>query len=229
MSGLVYVGKIIELSPIPNADFIVSATVICGEGGKWRGIVRKADFNVKDLCIVFLPDSLLDPIKHDYMPYMKDSGWRVKMRRFRGAPSEVVITRFGSPFDTETPKDIGSDITELFEVTKYCKPVPAHLQGLSCGYFPDFIPKTDEINYQRHMDMVDNLVGKSYYITEKCDGSSTTAYMKYGELHVCSRNLELVRNVDNGYWKVALKYKLDERLPEGIALQWETCVPGITQ
>ncbi len=38
ISGLVYVGKIINIEPIPTADFIVSATVVCGEGGKWKGI-----------------------------------------------------------------------------------------------------------------------------------------------------------------------------------------------
>lgn len=222
--GLVFIGKIVSLEAIPGADFIVSATVVCGQGGKWKGIVKKQDFQVDDLCVTFLPDSLLNPLDHDYLVFMKDSGWRVKMRRFKGAPSEVLII----PRTIEDKNYlIGDDVTWLYKVTKYHKPVPAHLQGIAKGNFPDFIPKTDELNYQRHPELVDNLIGKPWYMTEKADGSSTTAYKWKGQFGLCSRNLELERNEANGYWVVAIKHKVEENLPEGIAIQWETCGPGI--
>jgi RNA ligase (TIGR02306 family) len=217
--GLVYIGKIIDLQPIQGADFIVSATVICGRGGKWKGIVKKEDFSIGEKCIVFLPDSQLNEVNHSHLSFMKDSNWRVKMRRFRGTPSEVLII---PEKEMHSNLEIGDDVTELNYVTKYHKPIPPHLNGLAKGLFPDFIPKTDELNYQRHPELVDNLVGKPYYITEKADGSSTTAFKYKGEFGVCSRNLELQRNEENGYWKVALKYQLEEKLPEGYALQWET-------
>lgn len=218
---LVYIGKIIDLQPILDADFIVSATVVCGAGGKWRGIVKKRDFVLGDHCIVYLPDALIP--KNDQMKFMESSGWRVKMRRFRGAPSEVLIM----PYNGLGESSIGDDVTSNYGVTKYHKPVPAHLNGLAKGPFPDFVPKTDEPNYQREPDLVQALIGKPYYVTEKADGSSTTAYKYQGEFGVCSRNLELERDENNGYWKVALKYNLEELLPDGIALQWETCGPGI--
>lgn len=222
--GLVFVGKIINLEPIPNADFIVSATVVCGEGGKWKGIVRKSDFKIDDLCIVFLPDSQLDPEIHSYLPFMKDSNWRVKMRRFKGTPSEVLITLTRN---ADGDIYVGKDMTHEYQVVKYHKPIPAHLQGVAKGHFPDFIPKTDEPNYQRYPELVDNLVGKPWYMTEKADGSSTTAYRWKGNFGVCSRNFELERDENNAYWKVALKYNLESLLPEGYAFQWETCGPGI--
>lgn len=228
--GLVYIGKIISLEPIPDADFIVSATVVCGSGGKWRGIVRKVDFQVDDLCVVFLPDSQLDPEIHFWMPFMKDTHWRVKMRRFKGSPSEVVITPHitSMAYSKEEPDlPVGSDITIRMRVTKYQKPISPHLQGIAKGPFPGFIPKTDEPNYQSNPGMVEFLHGKAYYITEKVDGSSTTAYKYKGVFGVCSRNLELERNEENGYWKIAIKYQLEENLPEGIAIQWETCGPKI--
>lgn len=219
---LVYVGKIINLEPIPNADFIVSATVVCGEGGKWKGIVKKEDFQIGSHCIVYLPDSLIPESEH--MAFMKSSNWRVKMRRFKGAPSEVLIMpiNFASPLT-----NVGDDVTIQYGVTKYHKPVPPHLQGTAKGFFPDFIPKTDELNYQRYPELVDNLVGKPWYMTEKADGSSTTAFRYKGEFGICSRNLELVRNPENGYWKVAEKYKVEENLMDNYAIQWETCGPGI--
>jgi RNA ligase (TIGR02306 family) len=170
---------------------------------------------------VYLPDALV-PEEDERLQFLKASNWRVKMRRFRGAPSEVVIL-------PQLNKDdwIGLDITEFRGVTKYHKPVPAHLQGVAKGHFPAFIPKTDELNYQRHRDLVDQLEGKSYYITEKADGSSTTAYRYKGEFGLCSRNLELERNPGNGYWMTAAKYGVEDKLPEGVALQWETIGPGI--
>lgn len=220
--GLVYVGKIIELQSIPGADFIVSATVICGKGGKWRGVVKKTDFEVGSKCIVYLPDSLIP--ESEEMSFMKASGWRVKMRRFKGAPSEVLIM----PYTLKVLEiDVGIDITFTYKVTKYNKPISPHLQGIAIGEFPGFIPKTDEINYQRHPELIDQLVGKPYYITEKADGSSTTAFKYKGEFGLCSRNLQLAYNPDNGYWKICDRYKLQDTLPDGIALQWETCGPKI--
>lgn len=217
--GLVYIGKIVDIQPIEGADFIISATVVCGQGGKWRGVCKKRDFTIGSSCIVFLPDALIP--ESEEMAFMKSSGWRVRMRRFRGAPSEVVIV----PDTVGLP--IGTDITSNVGVIKYHKPVPPNLAGIAKGDFPGFIPKTDELNYQMHRDLVDALVGKAWYMTEKCDGSSTTAYKHKGNFGVCSRNLELERRVDNGYWKVAEKYNIEEGLPEGIAIQWETCGPGI--
>ena len=219
--GLVYVGKIIAVEPIPNADQIVSATVVCGHGGKWKGVVRKHELKLGDLCEVYLPDALI-PEDDERMAFLSSSGWRVKMRRFRGAPSEVVIMPL-----LMRDSWIGLDITVFKRVSKYNKPVPAHLQGVAKGNFPSFIPKTDELNYQRHRDLVERLEGLPYYITEKADGSSTTAYKYKGQFGLCSRNLELELNEGNGFWKVARKYGVEEQLPEGYALQWETVGPGI--
>lgn len=217
--NLVYVGRVTDLLSIPNADRILSATVVCGKGGKWKGVVKKDDYNIGDLCLVYLPDSIVPPLEE--FEFLKSSGYRVKMRRFRGAPSEVVIMKCFS-WDL-----VGLDVTLGCQVTKYNKPIPPHLAGLAKGNFPSFIPKTDEPNYQRHPELVESLIGQSFYITEKCDGSSTTAYKYKNEFGVCSRNLELQRNEDNGYWKIALQYDLENKLPDGIALQWETCGPGI--
>jgi RNA ligase (TIGR02306 family) len=227
---LVYIGKVIDIQPIEGADFIASATVVCGKGGKWKGVIRKMDIHLGDKCVVFLPDSQLNEVDHFRMSFMKDSSWRVKMRKFKGSPSEVLITEHGTTviYDKDEPEyPVGEDITLRMKVTKYHKPVPPHLQGIAKGHFPDFIPKTDELNYQRHPELVGWLFGRAWYMTEKVDGSSTTAFRWKGNFGVCSRNLELERNMDNGYWKISQKYKLEEKLPEGIAIQWETCGPGI--
>lgn len=217
--GLVYIGKVLKIDPIPNADRVSLATVVCGEGGKWKGVVKKGDFEEGSMCLVYLPDSVVP--QSEEMKFLESSNWRVKMRCFRGCPSEVVIM---------PPKGLGSvgtDMTGAMGVTKFFKPIPANLAGEMEGDFPSFIPKTDEFNYQKHQNLVEALTGQQWYMTEKCDGSSTTAYKYKGHFGVCSRNLELKETEHNGYWKVANEWNLREKLPEGIALQWETCGPGI--
>lgn len=223
--GLVYVGKIISFEPIEDADFIVSAIVVCGRGGKWRGVVQKHKAEIGTLCDVYLPDALIPP--NEGMKFMEASGWRVKMRRFKGAPSEVLIMPIPKPY--REGRQVGDDMTIFFGVTKYHKPVPANLQGKMKGEFPGFIPKTDEPNYQNTegQEGIERLKGQPYYITEKADGSSTTAFKYKGNFGICSRNWELERDENIGYWQIAIKYKLEENLPEGIAIQWETCGPKV--
>lgn len=219
-SGLVYIGVIVSLDAIGAADFIVSASVDCGKGGNWSGIVQKGQFTIGDLCTTYLPDALIPP--SDDMKFMESSNWRVRMRRFRGAASEVVIMPL-----TIADGKLGDDCTAFLGVIKYHKPVPENLQGIAVGPFPSFIPKTDEPNYQSIPEFVEMLQDKPYYITEKADGSSTTAFKYKGEFGVCGRNWQLLQDSANGYWKVAEKYNLSDKLPEGYAIQWETCGPKI--
>lgn len=224
--GLVYTGKVIAMEAIEGADFIACATVVCGKGGKWRGVVRKAECDIGLLVTVYLPDAFItESHALEYgMGFMSSTNYRVKMRRFRGSPSEVVIM----PLQI-AGGEVGFDCTEMLGVTKYHKPVPANLQGKAKGEFPGFIPKTDEPNYQNSegQEGIARLIGQPFYITEKADGSSTTAFKYKGQFGICSRNWELERDENIGYWKVAIQHQLEDRLPEGIALQWETCGPKI--
>lgn len=218
MIELAFVGKIIDIKDIPDSDFISSATVICGKGGKWKGVIRKVDFSLGDLCTVYLPDAIIPSTNPDSRFL---HGGRVRMRRFRGAPSEVLIMPYSEGLD------VGTDLTIPLGVTKYFKSLPSNMQGNALGPFPSFIPKTDELNYQRHGDLVESLHGKPYYVTEKADGSSTTAFNHEGRFGLCSRNWELVCAPNNGYWDVCDKYQVQKRLPDGYAIQWETCGPRI--
>jgi RNA ligase (TIGR02306 family) len=220
MDGLVYAGKIVQIDPIPDADFIVSVTVVCGKGGKWRGVARKGDFRIDQICLVFLPDAQLP--EYPQYEFMRKHKHRVRLCRFRGAPSEVLIM----PTEDESYHP-GTDLTASKGVTKYFKPIPACLDMEIIGHFPASIPKTDEPNYQGVPQLLRDIRRKPYYITEKLDGSSTTAYRNEVGLHVCSRNYEIKEDERNGYWRVANRYDLKNRLPLGIAIQWETCGPGI--
>jgi RNA ligase (TIGR02306 family) len=232
VKNLVYVGRIIELKAIAGADMIESATVVCGEGGKWQGIVGKNEFSLGGPCLVFMPDCILPEVLST--EFMRRHKYRVKMIRLRGAPSEVVIMstrKFDYPdyidFILSNSFMTGLEISRVCGVTKYEKPMPKTMQGKMIDWFPTFIPKTDELHYQKVEEYVKKLEGEAYYITEKMDGSSCTVFRKGEVLHVCSRNVELAEDANVPYWHVANKYGLREKLPENIAVQFEVCGPSI--
>lgn len=221
MTAVAVVGKIIDIRPIEGADFIQAATVVCGTAGKWSGVVGK-DVDSGELVTVFLQDALLPA--NDRWAFMEKHKWRVRMARFKGVPSECLIVK-GAP---EMP--IGTDLAEVLGVTKYEKPLPIGQQGDFVGAFPSHIPKTDEPNFQTVPELVARMATDPWYATEKADGTSCTVYNDEAGMHVCSRNWELkeftASGATNAYWVTARKYGLD-RLPQGLALQFEVVGPGV--
>ena len=59
MPGLCYVGRVQKLSPIDGADRIELAEVVCGDGGKWCGVVGKGQFAEGTLCETYLQDAIV--------------------------------------------------------------------------------------------------------------------------------------------------------------------------
>lgn len=222
MGSIAVVGRVTEIRPIEGADFIQAATVVCGSAGKWSGVVGK-DVDTGENVTVFLQDALLPP--NDRWAFMEKHKWRVRMARFKGVPSECLIVK-GIPDGA----GVGDDLAELLGVTKYEKPIPQGMQGDFVGAFPGHIPKTDEPNFQTVPEMVERMQSEPWYATEKADGTSATAWVDDAGLHVCSRNWELKEFTATGgknvYWAAARKYGMD-RLPQGLALQFEVVGPGV--
>lgn len=214
------IGYVANLDAIPGADRIRLATVYCGDEGVWKGVVT-LDVQADDKVLALLQDALLP--ESERWAFMSRHKWRVRMARFKGCPSECVIL----PLDSAEKEvwEIGQDVGDQLGITKYSKPVPAEMAGQAKDNFPSFIPKTDEPNFQRMRDREALMAGVEWYATEKADGTSCTAFMKDGELRVCSRNWEL-EDGDNLYWNAARKYELS-RIPEGVALQFEIVGPSI--
>ncbi len=217
---LVYIGKVIEVKPIENADRIESVNVICGSGGIWWGVAQKNQFAVGDNCEVYLQDSLLPHTER--FAFMEKTCWRVRICRFRGALSECLV------MPQVLAGDIGDDVTDVSGVTRYEKPLPVTISGDILGHFPAFIiPKTDEPNVQGVPEMVTMLQGKPFYATIKVDGTSTTVFKWQCHFGVCSRNYELKPSDTNTLWQLVYKYDLEKKLPENYSVQWETIGPGI--
>ncbi len=222
---LAYVGRIVQVGPVPNADRLDRAQVDCLSGGLWWGVVGRGQFALGDSCVVYLQDAILPQTPE--FEFLKKYRYRVRMQKLRGVPSEVLIM----PLPDEAMGNLrvpGTDATEVLGVKKFEKPVAgAKLGARRKTYFPPFIPKTDEPNFQRARHLLEVLRTVPCYMTTKCDGSSATFYKKDGVFGVCSRNLELFPEDGNAFWDTARRYKLDELLDEGFALQAELVGPGV--
>lgn len=223
---VVYSGKITSISPIPNADFLESVEVVCGLAGKWRGTIRKGQFGLGDCCSVFLPDAIVP--KTPEFEFMEKYSWRVRMQKFRGVPSEVLIMPISPEIGVAEP---GWNLKEFYPgAEKYYKPIPIALGGDILGDFPQFISKTDEPNFQSVPHIVEWMSGRMVYSSLKIDGSSGTFYYRSGHYGVCSRNIELVENDNNVFWSLSHRYGLREKMTEqniDMALQGEVAGPGI--
>lgn len=221
-SGLAYLGVIVTLAPIPNADRLLSAEVECGTaGGRWWGVVSTADGWATGMYArVFLPDALVP--QTDEFAFMARYRYRVKVQKLRGARSEVLIMpRRGVAPEHDS---VGDDITAVEGVRKFEKPQPGQQNSARVRTFPVFIPRTDEPHIQRARHLLEVMRGQPVAITQKLDGSSMTLYHHLGHIGVCSRNQEIEPD-DSAWWRVG--GPIAHRLPEGVAVQGELVGPAI--
>lgn len=224
--GMAWTGRIESVEPIPGADRIQRAEVDCMEGGTWTGVVPTSASG-GDKVVVFMPDAIVPRVPP--LEFMEKHKWRVKMQRLRGCPSEVLIVPFGDLFFPDMDPS-PRDVTNLLGVLKYEKPVPGKVSnGEPKGSFPQFIPKTDEPNFQKCGRFRSDLDGVECYIATKYDGTSQTFFHRNGEIGGCSRNLQLRDTPDSTVWQIAHRHSLPEKLPimGNLALQWECVGPGI--
>lgn len=201
---LASIQKILKLTPIPNADLIETATVL-----GWEVVVKKGEFNVGDLVVYMEIDSLL-PNKPEF-EFLKSNGMRIRTIRLKGQISQGICFPLSILPESFVIEE-GKDCTEELGVIKYEPPIPAHLAGIVKGKIPSFIPKTDETRVQVLQELLDKYANTRCYVTEKIDGTSATFYVKDGVFGVCSRNLELLEDDTNTFWKIAREMDIENKL-----------------
>lgn len=246
MRHLATVQRIADLQPIEGADKIEKIKI-----NDWWCVSEKGNFQIGDLAIYFEIDSLM-PVDNPAWGFLSKGskpktmnvdgkeyiGYRLKTVKLRGQLSQglalpVEVLRNQGYFKSVT-KNEGDDVTEELGIVKYEPPIPAQLTGKVKGNFPGFLPKTDEERIQNCGYVLGRNQGIPMYVTEKLDGSSFTFYhhntnTEGDHVGVCSRNLELLDTEGNTFWAMAKKYKLDEVVPTGFAVQGEVVGEGIQQ
>ena len=239
MRHLATIQKIAAVEPIEGADSIEKVKV-----RDWWCVSKKGEFKAGDFCVYFEIDSLL-PITNKHFEFLgkgskpkkvvvdgkEYEGYRLKTIRLRGQISQGLALGIHvmPPVFTFVPDtDLGRDVSDFLEVVKYEPPMPAELAGVAKGPFPGFIPKTDEERVQNMGDVIERHLNEPFRVTEKLDGSSATFFKTAdGVFGVCSRNLELLPSDSNTLWRMARQYSLEEKLPNGFAVQGEVIGEGI--
>jgi RNA ligase (TIGR02306 family) len=201
---LASIQKISRITPIEYSDNIQLAHIL-----GWEVVIKKDQFKEGDMVVYIEIDSIL-PDRPEF-GFLKSKGMRIRPIRLRGQISNGICF----PLDI-LPKDFqiseDADCTEALDIVKYEPPIPAHLSGIIKGKFPSFIPKTDETRVQILQPVLDKYKGTKCYVTEKLDGTSVTYYVKNGEFGVCSRNMELLEDSENTYWKIARSLDIENKL-----------------
>jgi RNA ligase (TIGR02306 family) len=223
--------RILEIKPHPNAELLELAKI-----NGWQVCVKKGEFKVNDLCVYITVDSVLEDCPQ--YEFLRNKHFRIRTIKLRGSLSQGIafptslLKSFGHDIIPLNDPVEGTDVADFVKAKHYEKPIPAQLAGQIKGHRPSWIRKTDEDNIKSNPGVIAELHDKPYVITVKVDGSSGTFYLKDGNFGVCSRNLELKYDENNSFWKVAIKYDIENKLKfyfkdKDIALQGEVYGPGI--
>lgn len=217
----------------PNADRL-DLTEILG----WQTITKRGEFQPGDRCVFVVIDTILPPAPWSaFLADKKASDKPIRLRtvKLRGEFSQgLALPLSVLPEHVQGWQD-GADVGGELGIKKYEKDIPAILSGEAKATFPTHIaPRTDEDNGLSHTDIVYSMRMEDIDVTLKLDGSSCTIIYNHAEgiVHVCSRNLSLVENEKNGFWRAArdLKFDKDAFFPGydgNIILQGELMGPGV--
>jgi RNA ligase (TIGR02306 family) len=253
-----------EIRPIPGAD----AIELCIVKG-WQCVSKKGEFKVGDTCVYFEIDSFL-PIEDKYEFLRKSSyksikrpddsimeeGFRLKTIKLRGQISQGLVL----PIDilelggNDTEFQIGENVTEKLNVTKYDPPLPAQLTGQVKGNFPSYIKKTDQERIQNIFDELKETDNDTEWeVSIKLDGTSCTYFIvdpedldkydckinledpkeveesrRFGYVGHCSRNLE-TKDTGSTPWKIGrpILDSLQSEFFGSFAIQGELIGSGI--
>lgn len=244
MRKLASIQTVNSVEPIPNADAIERVRVL-----GWYVVAKKGEFQPGQKVVYCEIDSLL-PERPEF-EFLRTSsfksaqfdasggqilpaGFRIKTVKLRGQVSQGICFPL-SILPPGCATDEGADVTDAIGIHKWEPPLPVGLGGRVKGNFPNFLPKTDETRVQVLEGLIARHQGRTFYYTEKLDGTSFTAFVRQGEFGICSRNLWMDETDESNLLaRIARSMKLAEKfqaareqLGYDIAIQAEVIGPGI--
>ena len=235
MRKMASIRKIDGIAPIEGADAIEVATV-----GGWKVVVKKGEFGVGDLAVYCEIDSWIPTEIAPFLSKGKEprefegvKGERLRTVKLRGQLSQgLLLPLEPTCANIESELFEGLDVSFPLNIKKWEPVIPAQLAGQVKGNFPSLIPKTDQERCQNLVQEIDGAIqsGMRFEVTEKLEGSSMTCYLIDGEFGVCSRNLDLKRDENNAFWKVAIEEDIETKMRNmggNFAIQGELVGPGI--
>jgi RNA ligase (TIGR02306 family) len=224
MRKLASIQKIQYVSPIDGAEFIERVGVLGWE------VVNRKGFSPEDLCVYIEIDSVVPDVPAFH--FLKGSGrWqRIRTKRLRGVLSQGLVMPISilTDFNYSGSLDIGTDVTDVIGIVKY-EPQIYLIKTHGAGYWPSYIPKTDEPCVQSNPGVLKEMEGIKCYISVKLDGTSCTYIHKDEDDVVCSRNWALLPDDASVYSEVAKTIDIFAKLKQkgNFAVQGELVGPGI--
>lgn len=203
--------RIKSVSEHSNADKLELLTII-----GYICVVAKGIHTAGNLIVYvpedsIVPDNVLEPIGLLGKLSGSDKN-RVKAVRLRGVLSQgLVIPQ--NVVESILGREIveGEDLAADLGITKWDPPVPVSLRG-TARHRPSWVHKyTDVENIKRYPDVLPDFTDVIF--TEKLHGACMSVSLHVDDLsdaHVCSRNIDLLYDENNSYWKAATEYKLVE-------------------
>ena len=229
MRKMATVRRIDTINPIPDADSIECAVI-----GGWKVVTKKGEYKPGDLAVYceidsWIPNELAPFLsKGEPKEYNGIKGERLRTVRLRKQLSQGLLLPY-SILGRIGAED--EDVSEELNIQKWEAPINPQLAGQVKGNFPDRIPKTDQERVQNLSKELEQYAGQVFEVTEKLEGSSMTCYMINGEFGVCSRNMDLKRDENNTFWRVAIEQSIENKMrtlaSDNYAIQGELIGPGI--
>jgi hypothetical protein len=203
---LATIRKVIKVIPIEGADNIELAQI---DG--WQCVIKRGEFKEGDLGVYFEIDSVLPKTKT--FEFLEPRKYRIRTIKLKGVYSQGLLMPLNILKNGKY--EIGDDVTQTLNVVKYIpveerviyeRDIKKHnfiyryfmrfswfrkiaLKKRVKSFFPNWISKTDETRIQNDVEGYKKLIdANNYYVTEKIDGSSVTAWRKDKKYGICSRN-----------------------------------------
>jgi RNA ligase (TIGR02306 family) len=232
------------IEPILNADAIEKIRVL-----GWWVVSKKGEHQLGEKVVYCEIDALL-PQRPEFEFLRGNSfkqaqtdgsgalilpaGFRIKTVKLRGQVSQGICFPL-SILPPGASTDEGADVTDQLGILKWEPPLSVCTGGKVKGSFPGFLPKTDETRVQVLEMVLQRHRGKTFYVTEKVDGTSFTAFLRAGQFGICSRNLWMDENDElNIHARVARDLNVEGKLRQvrtqldhDLAIQAEVLGPGI--
>lgn len=234
---LATIRRIAEIKDIDGADAIEAVRV---DG--WWVVAKKGEYQVGQLAVYLEVDSwvptsiasFLTKAGHEPKEFEGVKGERLRTIKLRGQISQGLLLPIEQVFPEKDSNYywsmVGEDVTEILGVVKWERPISPQLYGQAKGNFPSFLRKTDQERVQNIGIQLQYYVNQTFEVTIKLDGSSCTIFSNGEEDGVCSRNLELKRDENNAFWKIALEYDIHKKIRaygKNLAVQGELIAPNI--
>ena len=248
---LASVKKIDAIIPIEGADAVDLAVIGGWQAVVKKGEFQAGDLIIYCEVDSFLPvREEYEFLRKSSFRTMYDGseGFRIKTMRLKGKLSQGLVLPLesaykgigaeaqdvyeeymGEPFTLEE----GNEVTTALGISKWDTPPAGIYQGQgkgglpqnAKGYFPSWLPKTDEERIQNCWNELPKDI--AYVETEKLHGTSATYYLKDGIFGICSRNLDLKVEEGGLYTEMANELGIEDKLRElAVALYPEGDAPG---